>query len=535
MEELIKKLVKQNISTERELDLAKRVYLRTHKEMKNIPRKKDLLKVYHNLLKKNKIKRQPQLERLMVKRAVRTMSGVTIVTVLTKPYPCPGKCIYCPDEKKMPKSYISDEPAAARALKLGFDPYEQVVCRIQALQDNGHPTDKIELIVKGGSWNAYPEKYQCWFILRCFEACNGRGVKGTDDKKKLDTAQKTNEKAKHRIIGITLETRPDMINEKTIKIMRKLGCTRIEMGVQTIDEQILKLIKREHTARDVITATKLLKQYGFKVDYHLMPQLPRSTPAKDLKMMKKIFSNSDYRPDMIKIYPCTVIENTALYRQFKKGQYKPYADNKLIEILVKLKASLPYFVRISRLIRDIPSHHVQAGNKLTNLRQVIQKEMHEQGLSCNCLRCREIGHRMNVGDDRNDRDVGNDCEQLSIPTLFIDRYEASGGDEYFLSYEDPKRTMVYAFCRFRIDPNGIFPAFIRELHTYGQLVQIGKTQKKATQHKGLGKKLMKEVEKICRKNKIKKLAVISGIGVRGYYRKNGYRLESGYMVRSTLR
>jgi len=538
-----------------QLNAVKRQILRTQDSVSAIPSTSELLKSYHKLLKAHKIKQNEQLEKLLTKRAVRTLSGVTIITVLTKPYPCPGKCIYCPTEEQMPKSYLSDEPAANRALHLQFDPYEQVRMRIKALEDNGHPTDKIELIVKGGTWNAYPVDYQYWFILRCFEACNllrlgvshqlgssrrsasafslssprGSGMvaaatitrsKAEADRliRKLIGQQAKNENAKHRIIGLTLETRPDFINENTIKIMRELGCTRIEMGVQTIDDKILKTINRGHDSAEVVRATKLLKDFGFKVDYHLMPQLPGSTPAKDLKMMLEIFDNQNYRPDMVKIYPCTVIKNSELYQWLQKGKYKPYSDRQLINIIKKFKTQVPRYVRISRLIRDIPSHHIQAGNKMTNLRQVIQSEMQKEGLKCKCLRCREVGHAL------------FNAKSLA-PKLFIDKYKANGGTEYFLSFEDAKRNVVFAFCRLRVGGT-IYPAYIRELHTYGQLIEIGKKGKKSSQHTGMGKKLMIEVEKICRKKKIKKLAVISGAGVRDYYRKLGFKLENTYMVKN---
>lgn len=569
--EISQKIVLHSLKKEpknlEQLNAIKRLILRSSDSANTIPTTSDLLKSYHELVQSHKIKKSSYLERLLTKRAVRTLSGVTIITVLTKPFPCPGKCIYCPTEERMPKSYLSDEPAANRALSLKFDPYEQVRQRIKALENNGHPTDKIELIVKGGTWNAYPVDYQYWFILRCFEACNQRVCRMnfsslrmhtpasdrtpasvlaqekltqqtlqvhssaetcskvlTDLSKVLTRAQTKNETAKHRIIGLTLETRPDFINEENIKIMRELGCTRIEMGVQTIDNKILKTINRGHSFEEVITATKLLKDFGFKVDYHLMPQLPGSTPSKDLKMMLKIFNDPNYRPDMIKIYPCTVIKNSELYDWLKAGKYKPYSDRKLIDILKQFKTQVPRYVRISRLIRDIPSHHIQAGNKMTNLRQVIQNEMKNGGLKCNCLRCREVGHSP------------IDASQL-VPKLFIDKYAASDGTEYFLSLEDKKRSAVFAFCRLRVshfhgkgDPMS-YPAYIRELHTYGQLIEIGKKDKKASQHTGLGKKMIAEAEKICRKAKIEKLAVISGVGVRGYYKKLGFKLENTYMVK----
>ncbi|TSC84640.1 MAG: elongator complex protein 3 [Parcubacteria group bacterium Gr01-1014_13] len=522
----------------------------------NIPTKPELLKSYHKLLKQHKIKKSPALEKMLMRRAVRSLSGVSIITVLTKPFPCPGKCIYCPTEARMPKSYLADEPAAARALGLAFDPYQQVSQRIQALTTNGHPTDKVELIIKGGTWNSYPIKYQYWFIARCFEACNDAKFENSqvdemfslDDLRKLSfKIQKINEKSKHRIIGLTIETRPDFINKGTVAAMREMGTTRIELGVQNTNEKILDITKRGHGIAAVKHATKMLKDYGFKVDYHLMPQLPGATPATDLKMMLEVFDNSDYRPDMIKVYPCTVIKTSELFDWLKRGEYKTYSDRELINMLKKFKAKVPGYVRISRLIRDIPGHHIQAGNTMTNLRQVIQAEMAKEGLKCKCLRCREVGHQH----------FENGVTHK--PKLFIDEYEASGGKEYFLSFEDANRDVVYAFCRLRVlskdkvvkdkiikglPSEGIsaaaldamgYPAFIRELHTYGQLINIGKKSKGASQHIGLGKKLIAEAEKICKKNKAYQLAVISGVGVREYYKKFGFTLENTYMVKNLKR
>ncbi len=579
--EIIQEALKLRVDTAEKLNAIKRHVLRSAKGTKKIPNTAVLLQAYHKLLKENKIKRSEQLEKVLTKRAVRTLSGVSIITVLTKPFPCPGECIYCPNEKTMPKSYLADEPAAARALALHFDPYEQVARRVSALEANGHPTDKIELIVKGGTWNAHPLEYQYWFILRCFMACDFlphtsilsslrkqgsnapqkekkipafAGMTTSELKKQLIKTQQRNERAPHRIVGLTLETRPDHINEQNILIMRELGCTRIELGVQTIDNKILKLIKRGHDAKEIARATALLKNYGFKVDYHLMPQLPGSTPKKDLRMLEEIFSNSEYRPDMIKIYPCTVVDNSELYEWLKAKKYKPYSDRNLIEVIKKFKAQIPRYVRVSRVIRDIPAHHIKAGNTMTNLRQVIQAEMAKEGLKCKCLRCREVGHiQTNF--------------QLPISNfqlrLYIEKYKASGGTEYFLSFENPKRQVVYAFCRLRVntpvippylvggiqknktldsrfsqrDPFGtqndnLYPAYIRELHVYGQSLSIGAQNKKASQHQGLGKKLIIEAEKICRKNKIKTVAVISGVGVRDYYRHLGYGLQNTYMIKT---
>ncbi|EKD43424.1 MAG: hypothetical protein ACD_72C00277G0001, partial [uncultured bacterium] len=406
-----------------------------------------------------------------------------------------------------------------------FDPYVQVACRLDNLKKNGHPTDKVELIVKGGTWNSYPITYQYWFIARCFEACNRTRKTAVSEKmsleelkKKMVKIQKQNESAKHRMIGLTLETRPDFINEKTILAMRDMGCTRIEMGVQHTDEKILQLTKRGHGTQAVVDATALLKKYGFKVDYHLMPQLPGSTPAKDLAMMREIFSDPRFRPDMIKIYPCTVVENSELFSWLKEKKFKPYSDKQLLRILKEFKSDVPYYVRISRLIRDIPNHHIKAGNMMTNLRQVVQSEMAAEGKTCHCLRCREIGHQKNI-----------DWKKEKIK-LFIDEYKSGSGTEYFLSFEDGHRQAVLAFCRLRIDKNGIYPAFIRELHVYGQSVEIASHEKGASQHTGLGKKLMQTATAICKENKIPLLAVISGVGVRGYYKKIGFKLDGTYMV-----
>jgi elongator complex protein 3 len=319
-----------------------------------------------------------------------------------------------------------------------------------------------------------------------------------------------------------LETRPDSISEKTLWQMREQGCTRLEIGVQHTNDKVLKLIKRGHTVEQVKHATELAKNFGFKTDFHLMPQLPGETAGKDLKMLESVFEDEGYRPDMIKIYPCTVVKGSELYDWLEAGKYKTYSTDKLVKILKEFKTTVPRYVRISRLIRDIPSHHIKGGNTVTNLRQVIQDEMKKEGLKCKCLRCREVGHVKleNIKDLK--------------PVLFIDKYKTRGGMEYFLSYEDKKRQVVFAFCRLRIlkKADGFpFPSYIRELHTYGQLVKIGKKDKKSTQHQGLGKGLIKEAEKIVKKNKISKIAVISGVGVRDYYKKLGYKLENTYMAK----
>jgi elongator complex protein 3 len=484
------------------------------------PLSADIFRIYQKLLRQKKIKRNEQLEALLKKREVRTISGVAPVAVLTKFYPCPGRCSYCPTEKNMPKSYLSNEPAVMRAVTFKFDPKKQVAGRIKVLEMNGHPTDKLELIVIGGTWSALPDRYQKWFIQRCFDGANGR------KSRTLAAAQKINETAKHRIIGITLETRPDYITLEEIAKMRQLSATRVELGVQTIYNSILQRNRRGHNVSATIRATKLLKDAGFKICYHLMPNLPGSTPAKDLKMFREIFSNPDFQPDMIKIYPCVVTRGSKIYKWWKQGKYKPYSEKQLVELLINIKKIIPPYIRVNRLIRDIPSPSIAAGNKISNLREVVSAEMARRKLSCECIRCREIGHQKNI--------------KHTTPKLFIKKYKASNGVEYFISFESPNKKILYAFVRLRIPDfktPAILPeledaALIRELHTYGHLVPIDQNSPGATQHLGLGKKLMAEAEKIARKSKIKKMAVISGIGVREYYKKIGYHPDGTYMVKN---
>jgi len=511
IEKLIKKANRDKVSNKTELKLLK--YFISKKYKVPIITNASILQVYRQMLKAKKVNRSERLEQALKIRSVRTLSGVAVVAVLTKPYPCPGHCAYCPTEAKMPKSYLSNEPAVMRAVLNHFDPYRQVKMRIKALHNNGHATDKIELIVIGGTWSYLPDKYQQWFIKRCFDACN------SSTSKNLTQAQKKNEKVKHRIIGITLETRPDFIDGAEIKKMRSYGCTRVEIGVQHLNDKILELNQRGHGVKESIRATQLLKDAGLKICYHLMPNLPGSTLQKDFKMIQQVFADSQFRPDMIKIYPCVVTKNALIHRWLKTGKHKPYSDEQLANLLIKIKEkAIPYYVRINRLIRDIPSESIVAGNKITNLRQIL----HRQGVKCKCIRCREARAKK-----INPRDL----------KLFIQKYPASEGTEYFISYEDKKRQTLYAFLRLRIisDTKPIFPvlknsAIIRELHTYGQMIPL-QSKKKAVQHTGLGKKLMDEAVKITKKNKIKQMAVISGVGVRPYYRKLGFRLQDTYMIK----
>ena len=504
------------------------------------PSNTDILEIYRQ--HKKQIKRNPYFDKKLNKRPVRSLSGVAVVSVLTKPYPCPGRCLYCPSEKGIPKSYLSGEPAVERAKSLRYNPYWQVKRRIEVLAKNGHPTDKIELIVIGGTWSYLPKKYQNWFIKRCFEGANEINSKGKNQKSKLQikskkitlaSVQHQNEAAKHRIIGITLETRPDYITPQEIRQMRHLGCTRVEIGVQTIDEKILKLNQRGHGIKQIIDATRLLKNAGFKICYHLMPGLMGSNPKKDLETFQKIFSQPIYRPDMIKVYPCVVTSGSKLYRLWQQKKYKPYSDKKLIDLLVKIKSIIPPHVRVIRMIRDIPSQKIKGGSKISNLREVVHQEMKKRKLKCRCIRCREI------------KNITSPIKNLKLITR---HFPASGGQEFFLSFEDTRQDKLVAFLRLRLPQDNLdrttpnlyklLPvlqgaAIIRELHTYGALVPIGQ-KKKASQHLGLGKRLICQAELIARDSGYKKIAVISGVGVRNYYRPLGYKLKDTYMIKNYL-
>lgn len=563
--QIMREIFRKSPKTDADLATAKR---KIAKQNGKCPSNIELLKAYRDLRWNGKIKENKNLEKILQKNKMRTLSGVVVVAVLTKPYPCPGACIYCPTVKGMPKSYLPKEPAVMRAILNDFDPYRQVKTRLQALYLTGHPTDKIELIIIGGTWSYLPKNYQTWFIKRCFEVCNSfsaepRGTSRRTTRKIKNSRQfvknsfslvlKQNEKAKHRIIGLTLETRPDFITKKEVKRMRTLGATRVELGAQSLYDDILDLNKRGHKIEDLIKATKLLKETGFKVVYHMMPGLPASTPQKDLRMFKTLFSDSRFQPDKIKIYPCVVLKNSKLYGIWQKGKYKPYGDKTLVNLLVSIKKEIPYYCRIIRIIRDIPSNDIVAGNKISNLRQILKEKMKEKEFSCKCIRCREI---------KAEKFSENDIK------LFRQDYDASGGKEIFLSFETKDRKHILAFLRLRIpeatlkgQKNFIATltnsAVIREIHTYGNLKPISSElcanprqsasnfsnypRKSAmrvsegsahVQHQGLGKQLMAEAEKIARQEfGAKKMAVISGVGVREYYRKLGYKLKKEYMVK----
>jgi elongator complex protein 3 len=476
-----------------------------------------LVAAYRQLIESGDWQPDPALLERIRMKPVRTLSGVTTVTVLTKPYPCPGKCIFCPDDARMPKSYLPDEPGARRGLEHAYDPYSQVASRIRALEDVGHPTDKIELLILGGSWSCYPKSYQEEFVRRCFDAMNAQ------EASTLEQAQSINETALHRNVGLVIETRPDTLNPGEITRLRRLGVTKIQMGAQSLDDRILELNLRGHTTADTHRAAALLRAAGFKTVLHWMPNLLGATPSSDREDFSRLWS--DLCPDEIKIYPTQLLQNTALYDYWQRGEYTPYTTTELIELVADLKPTIPRYCRVNRVVRDIPSTEVVAGNKRTSLRIDIQKELARRGTSCSCIRCREVrGQRVNV-----------DTLQSDDLTYF-----AGGAEEHFLSFVTPSDCLA-GFLRLCL-PGPDAPrtglsdlqgaAIIREVHVYGQSLEIGADRQGAAQHAGLGTRLMQQAEDIARGRGFSRMAVIAAVGTRQYYLERGFERGELYLVKN---
>jgi elongator complex protein 3 len=475
-----------------------------------------LVAVYKQLVKDGEIKNDKDLLANIRLKPVRTLSGVTTVTVLTKPYPCAGKCIFCPTEPRMPKSYLPDEPGAMRALHHKFDPFNQVSARVKALDDVGHPTDKIELLVLGGTWSSYQPDYQEFFIKCCLDALN------QIESKNLAQAQDINETARHRNVGMVVETRPDQIDVDELVGLRKLGVTKVQMGAQSFDDEILKLNARGHTTKQTFHAVELLRAAGFKIVLHWMPNLLGATLDSDRVDFERMWQG--YCPDEIKIYPTQLLQNADLYHFWLNGDYQPYQTGELIELIADLKLTIPRYCRVNRVVRDIPSTNVVEGNKRTSLRQDVQGLLTSRNRGCNCIRCREIG-----------------SESVDIESLHINDsvYSAGSFEEHFLSFTTPDDKIV-GLLRLTLPgenspETGISDlekaAIIREVHIYGQSLSVGADDGNAVQHAGLGTRLIEEAEKISLDRGCGRLAVISAIGTRRYYFGRGFSRGDLYLVK----
>jgi len=558
-------LLKQKINSEKQFRKSMNLL---RKKYKISPKKSTLLVAYNSMKAMKEIQifnNFDSLRKYLTKKKNKSSSGVLVITVLTSPYPvdkngkkqkftCKWNCYYCPNEPGQPRSYLHDEPAVLRANRNDFCPIRQFNDRANALKSNGHPVDKIELLVLGGTWSSYPYFYQYNFCRDLFYAANIYWDKNKREPYSLQEEQKINESAKTKIIGLTLETRPDCINTQELKRFRMFGCTRVQIGVQHTDDSILKHINRGHGIKESIDAIRILQNNCFKVDIHLMPDLPGTTYDKDKKMFDLVLNSNELRADQIKIYPHSVVPWTVTKKWLENGKFTPLKQDQLIELIINFKSKIQPWIRLNRIIRDIPNQYISGGNEITNLRQVIHTIMKKRGLKCSCIRCREIG-----------------LNKHNKPTLVHRIYKSGGGEEHFLSYETLDN-MLTSFIRIRLSNRSglirkkvedekldinysdkflvkdkqldevIFPelqdtVLIRELHVYGQLAPTDIKDKvkinNKSQHIGYGTRLLMQAEKIALANGYRKIAVIAGVGTRNYYRKFGYRLRGRgcYMVK----
>ena len=499
------------------------------KDGKGFYSKADLVAGYRHLVAEGDLEPDPLLMKRIRMKPMRTQSGVAPVTVLTAPAGCPGKCIFCPDDWRMPKSYIFDEPGAQRAERDGFDPYKQTLGRIQAFESIGHDADKVELLILGGTWSAYSRDYREWFIQRCFDAMNAAGNPDYAGSTSLEEAQQYNVTATHRNVGLVIETRPDWITPDEIRHLRKLGVTKVQIGVQSLDDDVLALNERGHDVAAVREALGLLRTAGFKLHLHWMPNLYGATPDKDRADFARFFSDEAIRPDEMKIYPCSLIADTELYNRWLAGEYQPYTVEELVSLLADVKPTIPPYTRINRLFRDIPAHHIEAGVKVSNLREVVQQELGQRGQQCGCIRCREVKRRR---------------VNASEVELQVYSYTTDLTQEHFLhfvttdAHEEPGLIAGFLRLSWPLQPDAGSRAFldeiaesalIREVHVYGPALGIGAESDANAQHAGLGTLLMDAAKQMSRDAGFSQISVIAATGTRGYYAARGFSQGELYM------
>lgn len=459
------------------------------------------------------------VEPLLRNKPVRTLSGVAPVAVMTSPADCPhGRCIYCPGgvPNNTPQSYTGREPAALRAGMHEYDPYRQTRSRLDQLRAIGHRTDKVDLIVMGGTFTSRPEEYQDWFILRCFDAMNDR------ESADIESAHRLNETAKARCVGLTVETRPDWFSLHQVEHSMQLGATKVEFGVQILDDAVLAGVRRGHLVTEVVDATRRSKDAGLKVAYHMMPGLPGSDIGKDLASFRMMIRDERFRPDMVKIYPTLVVKGTGLYDEWVAGRYTPPTLEETVRLLAEVKKEVPPWMRILRIQRDIPVQLIEDGVRKGHLRELVMRELRDQGARCRCIRCREIGHLAKGKEAPKKADV-----QLSETV-----YQASGGVEHFISFEIPSSDSLIGYARLRRpSPEVAEAALVRELHVYGQMVPFSERNSGAWQHMGYGEALLSECERRAAEKGMHEVRVTSGVGARSYYRRLGYERRGCYMVK----
>jgi elongator complex protein 3 len=424
-------------------------------------------------------------------------------------------------EKGFPMSYTSGEPAAMRGLQFGYDPFQQITSRLKQLKAIGHEPSKVELVIQGGTFLAAPPGYQQHFVKRCLDATNGV------DSSTLEEAKARAEVSDVRNVGLTVETKPDWCKQSHVDQMLGFGATRVEIGVQVIDDHVYKLTNRGHTVEDVVEAFQIAKDAGFKIVAHMMPGLPGSDFQKDLESFRVLFHDPRFRPDMMKIYPCLVMKGTELYEWWKHGLYQPYDSEQAVELIVKVKEMIPPWIRIMRVQREFPVKQIQAGPKRGNLRELALRRLAEGGRRCRCIRCREVGHRT-----LKEKVI----VQRDRIRLMVEEYQASEGKEFFISLEEPEANVLIGYLRLRIPSGkahrpegGPASAIIRELHVYGPEVPIGRKDVDAWQHRGLGRKLLAEAEITAKEYGASRILIISALGTKGYYKRAGYDYVGPYM------
>jgi elongator complex protein 3 len=547
---IINDILDGKITTRRELEVEKRQLCRDLKLSKFMSNA--------DILEYAQPEEKETVSGILKKKPTRTMSGVAIVAVMCHPHKCPhGRCFYCPESDIAPPSYTGEEPAALRGRMYDYHPYVQCFNRLKQLKKIGHPIDKVELIIMGGTFPSRDLCYQQWFVSQCLKAmCDfglimenkptnydynldyeeirsfEKGVLKTyppNDYVLVEEAQRANENSKVRCVGMTFETRPDYCKKEHINRMLDFGVTRVELGVQTLSDELYAKIKRGHKIADVIEANQLLRDSAVKVAMHMMPGL-FSNQSEDLKMFKQLFSDDNFKPDMLKIYPCLVTKGSELYDLWQSGGYEPYNDDEAVELITKVKAILPKWVRTMRIQRDIPSTLIEAGVKKSNLGELVYNNLEREHIDCQCIRCREIGHK------KTSREYTLDDFEL-----FSEKYTACNGEEHFLSIEDINEESIAGFIRLRLPSKNHFrpeitdtTALIRELHVYGNMIKIGHKGNNIGQHTGFGEKLLKRAEEISIDQNKEELLIISGIGARNYYRKFGYERKGPYMAKKLI-
>jgi elongator complex protein 3 len=520
-EEITDLILKNKIQTKEQLHKTKILLCKKY-NISRIPADSEILSYISN-----NSSHTAQTIQLLRKKPMRTISGVSVIAVMTSPDPCPhGRCLPCPGgpDNNTPQSYTGHEPAAMRGAIHNFDPYLQTKNRLHQLQSIGHLTNKIDFIIMGGTFTSRLFNYQQWFVKRCYDALNNT------TSKTLEEAKKKNETASSRCIGLTIETRPDWFYLQHADTALNLGATRVELGIQSIYDTILAEMKRGHSVLDIISATRIAKESGFKICYHLMPGLPGSNFNTDLQCFKTIFKDDRFQPDMIKIYPTLVIKGTALYEQWKSGTYTPLTTEQASTLIAKMKEYVPEWVRIQRIQRDVPAQMIEQGVKKSNLRQYVKNQMTNHSTTCRCIRCREIGHAMlhTMLDIKN---INLTCSRYM--------YKASNGTEIFLCLEDKTNDVLIGYLRLRdiISPHRYElqkkPCMmIRELKILGRELSLGERTQESLQHRGYGKQLIYQAEKICQEEFDKKrLFVLSGVGVKQYYRALGFYDDGQYLCK----